>query len=327
MKVLLTGANGLVGSHVLDSLRARGIAVAVLLRPAGDTRFIAGHLAAVEQRRGALGDPGSLAAALAGVTHVIHSAGCVKALCRREYDAVNREGTRNLIEAVNRQGGRVERFVHLSSVAAGRPAGAGDAAREQDPPAPVSDYGRSKLAGEREVQGACLAEHVILRPAAVYGPRDVAFLPLFKAVKAHILPRFGSGRQALSLVFAGDLAEAVVRCLTHPAAAGKVYNVAAAGTVTTSGLAAEVAAAMGTWTLPLPLPPAGVLALCCLRDAVSRVTGRPAVLSRQKYAELRAEGWACDPARLAHDVGWTCPTGLRDGIGATLAWYRQQRWL
>ena len=101
----------------------------------------------------------------------------------------------------------------------------------QDPPWPVSEYGKSKLAGELEVRNHCRAEYVILRPPAVYGPRDAEFLRLFKAVKRHLLPKPG-GAQALSLVFVQDLAEAVVTCLNHPAAAGKTYFVAAREVVT-----------------------------------------------------------------------------------------------
>jgi nucleoside-diphosphate-sugar epimerase len=209
MKVLLTGANGFVGSHILDKLCARGLATVALLRPASNQRFIQAHLPRLEVRVGSLSDPQSLDAALQDVTHVIHCAGCIKALRKSEFYEVNQAGTRNVVEAVNRQQGRIQRLVHLSSLAAGGPASPDKPAREDDLPHPVSEYGRSKLAGERELHGACKTEYVILRPPAVYGPRDEAFLPLFKAVKAHILPRFGGGRQTLSLVFAEDLAEAV----------------------------------------------------------------------------------------------------------------------
>jgi dihydroflavonol-4-reductase len=132
---------------------------------------------------GSLSDPQSLDAALRDVTHVIHCAGCTKALRNSEFYEVNQAGTRNVVEAVNRQQGRIQRLVHLSSLAAGGPASPDQPAREDDLPHPVSEYGRSKLAGEREVQDACKTEYVILRPPAVYGPRDEAFLPLFKAVK------------------------------------------------------------------------------------------------------------------------------------------------
>ena len=327
MKVLLTGANGFVGSHILDRLRARGIATAVLLRPASNRRFIEAHLPHVDVRAGSIADPRSLDAAMQDVTHVIHCAGLTKALRLSEFHEVNQTGTRCVVEAVNQQPGRIQRLVHISSLAAGGPAPADQPAREDNPPHPVSEYGRSKLGGEQEVRGACRSEHVILRPPAVYGPRDTAFLQLFQAIQAHVLPRFGDGRQALSFVFVKDLAEAAVTCLTHPAAAGKTFYVASPEVTTARGLADEIVGQMKTWTLPLPLPMAALWTLCYLQEAVSRLTRRPNVLSAQKYAELRAPGWVCDPARLRQELGLVCGTTLRRGIAETLEWYRQQGWL
>jgi len=324
MKVLLTGANGFVGSHILDSLCARGVASAVLLRPTSDPRFIASHRVEVEVRIGSIDDVRSLADAMRDVTHVIHCAGCTKALHRSDFDRVNHLGTRHVVEAANEQGGRIQRLVLLSSLAAGGPAGPDAPARECDPPHPVSEYGRSKLAGEREVQDGCRAEYVILRPPAVYGPRDAEFGRLFKAVRRHLLPR--PGPQPLSLVYVKDLAEAAATSLAHPAAAGKTFYVAAPEVLTARTLAEEIAAQMDTWTLPLPLPQVAVAALCWLQDGVSWLTRKPNLLSRQKYDELRARGWVCDPTRLRQDVGFACVTSLRQGIAETLAWYRQHGW-
>ncbi|HUJ43947.1 MAG TPA: NAD-dependent epimerase/dehydratase family protein [Opitutaceae bacterium] len=325
MKVLLTGANGFVGSHVLDSLRARGIATAVLLRPTSDPRFIQAHRADVEVRIGSIDETRSLAAAMHDITHVIHCAGCTKAVRRSEFDRVNHLGTRHVVEAASQQGGRIQRLVYMSSLAAGGPAVPETPARESDPPHPVSEYGRSKLAGEQEVQGLRPAEYVILRPPAVYGPRDVEFLRLFKTIQRHLQPR--PNRQPLSLVFVQDLAGATATCLAHPAAAGKTFYVASPEVLTARGLAQEIAAQADTWTLPLPLPPAALGPLCWLQDGISWLTGRPNLLSRQKWGELRAPGWVCDPTRLREDLGFECTTKLKQGIAATLAWYRQQGWL
>jgi len=113
----------------------------------------------------------------------------------------------------------------------------------------VSEYGKSKLAGELEVRNHCRAEYVILRPPAVYGPRDTEFLRLFKAVKQHLLPR-PSGAQALSMVFVQDLAEAAVNSLTA-SLAGKAYFVAHREVVTARAMAEEIAAGQGLlWQIP-----------------------------------------------------------------------------
>ena len=326
MKVLLTGASGFVGSHILDTLRARGIATAVLLRATSNKRFVEVHLPFVEVRQGSITEPASLQRALSDVTHVIHCAGCTKAQPASQFYEINQLGTRNVVGAINAKQGSVERLVHISSLAAAGPAPADKPAREQDPPCPVSDYGRSKLAGEVEVRDHCRAPYAILRPPGVYGPRDPEFLRLFKSVKAHLLPR-PPGRQALSLVFVRDLAEAAVTCLQHPAAARKIYFVASPEVVTSRELAEEIAACLNVRTLPLPLPLAALWLVCLAQETLSRLTGKPSVLSLQKFAELRAPGWVCDSTLLRREVGFKCSTTLKQGIAETLKWYRQEKWI
>ena len=323
---MLTGASGFVGSHILDSLRARGLATVLLLRPTSNTQFIASHLPEVELRPGSIGDPESLRQAMVGITHVIHCAGATKASRLSGFYEANHAGTRNVVSAVNANGSQVQRLVHISSLAAAGPALRNAPACDGDPPHPVSEYGKSKLAGELEVRNHCRAEHVILRPPAVYGPRDAEFLRLFQAVKHHLLPK-PSGAQALSLVFVKDLAEAVVTCLTHPAAAGKTYFVSAREVVTARRMAEEVADQMSVWTLPLPVPTAVFWLMCMGGEVTARLTGKPSVLSLQKFAELRAPGWVCDPTRLERETGCACLTTLMPGVAQTLTWYRQHHWL
>ncbi|MBI2928073.1 MAG: NAD(P)-dependent oxidoreductase [Verrucomicrobia bacterium] len=327
MKVLLTGANGFVGSHILECLLAKGLATVVLLRPQSDRRFIAPMLARVEVREGSVTEPDRLRDALRDVTHVVHCAGKTKSVRTGEFYEINQLGTRHLVEAVNESRDSVRRLVHISSLAASRPATAGAAAREDDRPSPVSEYGKSKLAAEDAVRRGCQTEFVILRPAAVYGPRDSDFLTLFKAVQAHFCPRFDRGRQQLSLVFARDLAEAAVACLAHPAAATRTYHVASPEVVTARQLTQHVADAMARWTFSPPLPGALLWPMCLLADAVTRLTDRPRILSRQKYPELRAAGWVCDVSRLREEIGFTCATPLRQGLAETMRWYRENGWL
>lgn len=326
MRVLLTGASGFVGSHILDALNAAGINSTILLRPNSSRVFISSHLQEVEIRTGAVTEPASLGPALEGITDVIHCAGCTRASRTSEFYEHNYSGTHNVVEALNARVGQVQRLVHISSLAVTGPAGASRPAREEDPPRPVSDYGRSKLQAELEVRERSRAPFTIIRPPAVYGPRDRGFLSMFRAVKRHVLPR-PSASQFLSLVYVKDLAQAVVGCLRSPVAIGKTYFVASPELVTARMMAEMIAAEMNHWTLPCPLPAAVLWPVCLIQEVVARLTGRPTLLNLQKFAELRAPGWVCDSSALKRDLGFECQTGLKKGVAETLRWYGENRWI
>jgi 2-alkyl-3-oxoalkanoate reductase len=325
MKVLLTGSAGLVGSHILDALRARDIETTLLLRASSNPRFIEEHLRLVTVCPGQLSDGESLQRALRGVSHIIHCAGRTKALRPTEFYDTNQWGTRRLVLAANEAG--VQRFVHISSLAASHPASAACPAREEDPPAPISDYGRSKLAGEMEVVSGFKGEPVILRPPAVYGPRDSEFLKMLKLARWRLLPAFGGGRQPLSLVYAKDLAAAVVLCLNAAGAAGRTYNVASAEVITVRDLGAEMARQLNRRALPLPFPLWMLWAVGWAAEGWAKLRQCPTILDRRKYHEMCAPGWVCDSSRLRNELGFTARTWFREGLSATLTWYRRERWL
>ena len=324
--MLLTGASGFVGSHIFDSLREHKLDTVVLLRSTSQTGSALPNLEGVEVRRGSVTDPSSLLKALSGITHVIHCAGRTKAVRPEEFDEVNHLGTRHLVDAANGQNHAVERFLHISSLAVSGPATLDKPVTEEAPPQPVSAYGKSKLAGELEVRERCRAAFTIVRPPAVYGPRDTGFLSMFRAVACHVLPRPNKD-QVLSLVYAKDLAEAVVACLRSPKTAGETYFVASPQPVTSRAIVEEIAAQMGRWTIPFPIPAPVLWTVCLIQQMVSRLTGKPSLLNLEKYAELRAPGWVCDSAKLQRHIGYQCKTQLNQGIAQTLGWYTGERWL
>ena len=314
-----------MGSHILESLHQHRLPTAILLRDTSKTDFLRTCLEHTEIRQGSVEDPGSLNRVLEGVTHVIHCAGRTKAVNACEFYQTNHQGTRNLLEVVNRTEG-IRRFLHVSSLAVSGPATAQHPALEESPARPVSDYGKSKLAAEQEVRQHCRAAFTIIRPPAVYGPRDTGFLSMFRAIKRHLLPRPNKG-QALSLVYVKDLADAVTRCLTNPSASGKTYYVASPEVVTARAMAEQIATLMGQWTVPLPMPTPVLYGVCLLQQLVSQITRQASLLNLQKYAELRAPGWVCSPARLLAETGLSCSTSLDEGLRQTLGWYQREHWL
>jgi len=327
MKVFLTGASGFVGSHVLDALRADRHELSILLRPGSNTRFVSRHLSDVTVHFGSLGDLQALRAAMSGVDAVIHCAGKIKALHPSDFYRVNQAGTRNVVTASNacRESGR--QLVYISSLAVSGPGDPSRPAEETGQPRPVSVYGRSKWLGETENRQHCRMPWTILRPAAVYGPRDTEFLALFQKVKRRVMPLVSGAKRSLNMVFGPDVAIAVLCSLMHERGAGGTYHVAAEPPCTDEEFMEEIAAQLRCRPLRLPVPRSVVYLACVMQEIMSRATGRPNILNRQKLPELLASGWVCSTGRIRRDLGFAAPTSLREGVRRTIEWYRREGWL
>ena len=323
MKIFVTGGTGFIGTHLVPALQARGHTVACLAR---DARKIAAAFdpPGPTPVAGDLDDVAALARGVAGSDVVVHLAGLTAARSRAELFTVNEGGTRALTHAAA-AAGTVRRFVYVSSLAAAGPVRNGVVPSGAETAEPVSDYGRSKLAGEASVRALPFA-WVILRPPAVYGPRDRELLRLFAIAKRGLAPTFGDGSQRLSLVFAADLAAAIVGCVEgEPAPA--VYYPAHREVTTSRGLVAAIGAALGTRPRLLAIPRAVVRPMLWLTGTAARLAGRATLLAADKANELLADAWVCSPTALEHAIGWRAETELADGLRATAAWYRAAGWL
>lgn len=324
MRVFVTGGTGFVGIHVVAALRRRGHAVTCLVRDAAKAHTLFGE-AMPAVAAGDLADRDALARAVAEADAVVHLAGLTAARSHEELFAVNVEGTRRLVDAVRSAGTAVRRFVHVSSLAAAGPALRGIVPAGDEAAHPVSDYGRSKLAGEAPVRTLGLP-WTIVRPPAVYGPHDREFLRLFRIARRGIAPMFGDGAQPLSLVYAPDLAEAVVACLEHAAPNG-VYYPAHPTPTTARALVERMGDALGVRVRVLPLPRALVRPLFTLTGTAAKLAGRATLLSADKANEILADAWLCSPAALTAATGWHAATDLAAGLAATAEWYREAGWL
>ena len=327
MRVLLTGANGFVGSHVLDRLVEAGHQVVAFLRRTSDTRFIEPNLPRVEVRYGSLESVESLCQAARDAEAVVHCGAKTKAVRRNEYYQVNGEGTRRVVAACNAARGAVKQLILVSSLAVSGPGTAECPAREDAPPRPVSVYGRSKLLAETYVRTESRVPYTILRPAAVYGPRDRDLYLAFRAVRRRLMPLIAGGRQPLNLIYAADVAEAVSKAVGCTRSYGGIYHLAHPVPWTQRAFLARIAAAMGVRPRRVAVPVAVLYPVCAARELWSRITSRPSMLNLQKIAEYTAPGWVCTTARAAEDLGFAAATSLDEGIGLTVRWYEDNGWL
>ena len=324
MKVLVTGATGFVGSHIAERLAAGGHEVRVLLRSTSSRRFLEG--VPFEEALGDLTDAASLGPAARGVDAVIHAAGLVKARSAREFQAVNAQGTANLLDAVKREAPGLKRFVYVSSLAAHGPSPDGaprplDAALK-----PVSVYGRAKAEGEALVRRSPLADRaVMLRLPAVYGPKDFALLSFFKLVKLRFAPLLHGGRNTLSIIYAEDAARAAADLATSSAAVGgKAYTADDGWRYTWRDLVAHVEAAMGRKALVLPMPLWSYWLAGFASEVFGALIRKATPLSRDKVVEMRQRYWICSNQAIEADLGWRPHISFGDGARRTAAWYREQ---
>lgn len=322
MKALVTGATGFVGGHLVRALVAADDTVVGLYRRP-EARAGLEALGA-EPAPGTLADERSLAEALQGVDVVYHLAGLV-AGSEAELMQTNGHGTARVVAACRAAG--VRRIVYCSSQAALGPSPRGVRLTEDATAAPVTAYGRSKLAGEAAVQAADGVAWSIVRPPAVYGPGDREFLRLFQIVRWRVAPVFGWGGQQLSLVYAPDLARALATAGREPKAAGQVYHAAHDEVATAAGVARAAGTALGGRPLVLPLPAAITVPIVAFIGAAAERAGRRTVVNRDKLAEFLADAWLLDSSKARRDLDWTAATGLADGMRQTAAWYRNEGWL
>lgn len=320
---VVTGASGFVGSHVVDELLLRGARVRALVRGTSSRRWL--EKKPVELADASLDDFESLRRAVVGADWVVHAAGLLRARNPAEFHEKNVLGTERLLRAVD--GGTVRRFLFVSSQAAAGPSVEGRPVDENQHPHPVSSYGESKLRAEQLVllAGDRLPVTVI-RPPAVYGPRDTAIFKIFAAGKRHIEPVLRR-RGRFSIIHVSDLAVAAYALLTHEAAVGEVFFAAEPDQTDYAEMGSLVREALGTWTVPLAIPTWGLMGIALGAEAYGRITGKPPLLTREKLREITAGDWICSSKKLRERLGWSPEISLRQGIQATADWYREAGWL
>jgi UDP-glucose 4-epimerase len=325
-KVLITGASGFLGFHIINAAIENNLEVYAGVRNKSNTK----HLQKLPVKFVELNfaDTQGLNDVFVKnkFDYVIHAAGTTKANTEKEYDLVNNQYTNNLALAAEKNKEHTRRFVFISSLAATGPLKTGEGLIKEDKtPNPVTAYGRSKLKAEQSLQKVDIPT-TILRPTAIYGPREKDIFLVNQYLNKGFEPYIGRRPQQLSFVYGKDVANLAVKVLTNEKANG-IYNITDGNAYTRYDYALIVKALLGKKTIKLHLPVAVVKALLFTIEKVSRSLNKVPAVSNEKLNELMAENWICDIQKARDELGYIPAYNLEKGLKESIEWYRENKWL
>lgn len=326
-RVLITGASGFVGYHLISAATASGLEVFAAVRPSSDlahlqdlsVQYTQLDFSSVDLLRKELEEK--------QYSYIIHASGVTKARTKEEYNEVNATYSKNLALAAVAAKIPLEKFVFVSSLAAMGPLCDFSSVIEDTAEGrPVTNYGASKLLAEQYLSVVPQLPLIVIRPTAVYGPREKDIFILLQTINKGLEPHIGNFNQQLSFIYVKDLAEIIVKSL-FSAVTNKCYNVSDGHIYNRYALADGVKKALKKNTIKFHLPVSAVSVLASLMELLYTNSKKAPALNKEKMSELTAINWACSIENASADLGFIPKYNLERGLEETIRWYQLHKWL
>lgn len=324
-RAFVTGGTGFIGSHLVEELLRRGYdEVRCLVRT--EKKWL--EDLPITSVSGDLFDERLIADAVRDVDYVYHVGGVTRARDGETFHRSNVEATLHLVDVVARVNPDVRRVLVTSSLSVVGPC-RGGVATESTPLQPISRYGRSKAEMERGLEAF---NHrlplVVMRPPAVYGPREADVYTFFKTLSKGICPVVGDVRQpVLSLVHVADVVRGLVEGAESERTAGETYFLGSESFYSWNDVKEAATNALGRRALTIAVPPPLVGALGAVVEAAAWVANAYPPLNREKAREIRHTCKMCSIEKARDHFGYRTQFSLREGVRQTIAWYRSNGWL
>lgn len=324
--VLVTGANGFIGSHLVDHLLERGCTVHCLVRKTSNLQWL--DPSRVHLHTIVLSQPDTYRDCLSEIDYVFHCAGLTQAMTQGEYLESNARVCIPFYQTCADHGPRIKAVVHLSSLAAAGPSPTGQTIDENSPCRPVTYYGKSKLTGEEiALSFADQLPMIVLRPPVVYGERETGFFIYLKALNMRLAIKVGFAKHYLSLIYVGDMVRAMVRAASAPVPDPAVFFTTDGKIYSWEDLADAAGQALGkrSFSLIVPIPLMAGIAMAA--EFWAQCVSKPPLLDRQRMKDLRQTSWTASSDRFFNHYSYEPQMDLVQGLTRTFAWYKEHGWL
>lgn len=320
MKVLVTGGTGFIGSHLVEALLSKNYEVYCLVRNPKKIRYLNGINVNLIQAD--LSEKETLKKIKWDFDLIFNLSGITKASHPEEFFRSNYLGTKNLVEVALEKNHSLRRFVHISSLAAVGPCKNSKPVDESTEPAPVSEYGKSKLMGERVVN--YYKEKIpitIVRPPAVYGPRDTDFLTFFKMVNSGFVFYFTEG--LYSVIYVDDLVRGIIEAGESDKTLCETLFLADSEPYSSSDITNAISEALKRKPKKVKIPKK----IGEFFVKVFQKFDKTSIINSDKLKELTEPCWVCSTKKAERLLGFTTKTKLKEGMEWTAKWYKEKGWL
>lgn len=329
-KIFITGASGFVGSHLVEVAHQRGYVIHAAVRRSSNIesikpfvdKFVFPDMGTVDELKALFKEE--------QYSFIIHAAAMTKAKDEDDMFRVNVNFTENILEAALAVGNLPERIVYLSSLAAVGPIAYNSTSfiTEETPYNPVTVYGRSKRSSELRIRERFSDGPIsVLRPTAVYGPREKDLFILFDTLNKGLDPYIGRKPQKLSFIYVRDLVEVILKACDSKGAGLEFYNISDGMVYSRYEMADIFKSTFNKKSLRIHLPFVFVSLIARFSQLLYRKSSKTPVLYPERLGELTAENWGCEISKARRELNFIPKYDLSLGLKETLLWYKSNNWL
>jgi nucleoside-diphosphate-sugar epimerase len=322
---VVTGANGFVGSHLVDLLLENNYRVRCLTRKSSDLKWLKDK--DVQIIDSGLMDKDGLRKAFQGADYIYHVAGVVKSKKPEGYFHGNVETTRVLLETAIEFKDTIKKFLVVSSQTAAGPSYNGKVITEDDPCNPITTYGRSKLAEEELAKSFMDRLPItICRAPAVFGERDTEIFIFFQTFSKGLMTTIGFDKKLISLIYVKDLVKGFMLASESEKSVGQIYFISSEKYYTWDEVGSITSKVLSKKPIKIKVPHSVVYLIAAIAQFIAMPSSKPATLNIEKARDLTRNAWICDTGKAIRELNYHQSYSLEEGIKRTCDWYKSQKW-